>query len=234
MRKSFAWSVAVCGALALLSAGCKNKTPTASAPPETPAAIAPAAATEAAPVEAAPAETAAAVLEAPAVEGAAASSLGPATVKRQSQLHIRLAQRDLMNLVSCPPAQKMEDMQECDRKRAEAAEKDIQPAAGKVFVVVSFEQAPADTPIKFSSPETSLDLPDGTKLRAHAVQVQGTKYEGDKRVPWPESNHVETEIWMSTYLPLAGEPPFTVVFEAPAAASQGTFVAKGVNLPLRW
>lgn len=225
--------------MALLLAGCGDKPQAPTAAPEPPAAV-PVASEEAPPAapgetpQETPAEAAQTSQEAPATQEASVSAWGPASAARQQQLKIRLATRDLMNLVTCPPAQKMEDMQECNRKRAAAAEKEIQPAEGKIFVVVTFEQAPAEVPIPFNSPETRLELEGGEKLAAHAVRVQGTKFEGDKRVPWPEQTHIELEIWMSTYLPMAGEPPFTIVFQAPSSASRGTIVAKGVRLPLSW
>lgn len=160
--------------------------------------------------------------------------LGTPTVAKPKSIQVARSETEISQLVSCPPARKMEDMQECNKRRAAVARKDIQPADGKTFVLLTFDKAPKNQPIAYNSREFSLVLADGASLPPYAVRTQGTKYEGDKRVAWPEANKLQLEIWMATYTPLEGEPPFTVVFEAPASQKKGTLTTKGAKIPLVW
>jgi len=146
-----------------------------------------------------------------------------------------LSAQEIAKLAPCAPGQKKEEMEACGRKRMAAAKKKIRPAEGKTFVVATFPEARKNTPIQYISTEWKLQLVDGTSIKPHAFRTQGNKFEsGGKRAPWPELHNLQLDIYMTTYLPMEGESAFTVVFEAPRAARQGTLHIGNTQTPAKW
>jgi hypothetical protein len=164
----------------------------------------------------------------------ASALLGKPSFSSPAEIEIMLSAQEIAKLAPCPPGLKKEEMEACGRKRLAAAKKKIQPADGRRFVVASFPGARKGTPIQYASPEWKLQLADGSTAKPHAFRTQGNKFVGDKRVPWPEMHNLQLDVYMTTYLPMDGESGFTVVFEVPKAAKQGTLVIGDTKAPAKW
>jgi hypothetical protein len=165
----------------------------------------------------------------------AATLLGKPSFSTPAEIEIMLSAQEIAKIPACPPGQKKEDMEACARKRMAAAKKKVRPADGKAFVAATFSGARKSTPIQYVSTEWKLQLADGTSIKPHAFRTQGNKFEaGGKRVPWPEMHNLQLDIYMTTYLPMDGESAFTVVFEVPKTARQGTLLIGEAKTQAKW
>jgi hypothetical protein len=159
--------------------------------------------------------------------------LGSITASQESSIEIQLSRDEVSKLVPCP-----QPIPECLQRQKKASRKNVGPDAGKAFVKIVFGDAPFRKTIEYGEGDYGLIVEGVNELKAHAVMIQVNKFgmvNGEmRRVPWPESTVLKRDIFGTSYLPMNGDKPFTLVFQVPAGSSSGSMRIKDDQIAVSW
>jgi hypothetical protein len=159
--------------------------------------------------------------------------LGSFTAARESSIEIKLSRDEVRKLVPCP-----QPIPECLQRQKLASRTSVVPDAGNAFVQIVFRDAPLRKKIEYGEGDYGLIVEGVGELKAHAVMIQVNKFgmvnEEFERVPDLENTVLERDVFGTSYFPMDGDKPFTLVFQVPAGASSGSMRIKDQQIAVNW